>query len=251
MCTLPRKMDDANDDTCTTEHPRAYRPMLLSPPWVMFAIVMVCALFGIVTLIGWAQRRDESLGVHGKPPLEYGSVLIDGERSKHNYVYGGENVCLHDTQYVVTFFEDDLFVSGEKHDRTMIQTNLWLRGAFKTSSLRFVLGESEVLLDDHILLCEPGSVVRLGDLSTTPDGMRLIVRPMDTSTGPCSGMSSSDMGTGLAYACTRQPDYPVVSCLDSGCMIDVEHSPSSLDMAYVHTTTEYVFYAARNTWFAL
>lgn len=241
-------MDDATEDTCAAERPRARRP-LLDPAGAAVAFGTIMLIFGIVMLITWAQKHDDSLGVHGNPPLAHGTVLIDGERSDRNYVEGGKNVHLHNTQAVVTFFQDDLSVSGERYDHTMIQTNLLLRGAFKTSSLRFVMGESEVLLDDHILLCEPGAVVRLGNLSTTPDGMRLIVRPMDT-TSPCPDMMD-DRGMALAVACTRLPDYPVVSCLDSGCWIDTEYSPASLDMQYVRTTTEYVFYAARNTWFAL
>ncbi len=205
------------------------------------AILGICFALLLVMLYVSAAPTNNIGGVYGDPPLEYGSVMIDGERAHHNYVYGGENVHLHNTQYVTAFYPKDLAIGGERYDHTTVQTNLLLRGAFKTTSIRYVVSETEVQLDDHILLCGRGQIVRLGNHETTPDGMRLVVRPLDLSCAP--------VPSNAIMPCER--DYPIVSCLDSACNISPKDTSDETDMLYVGESTEFVFYAARNTWYEL
>jgi hypothetical protein len=206
---------------------------------VVLTLVWLGGMFTLLAMVYAPIEEQPVDGVWGKPPLAFGTVLIDGERSIHNYVYGGDNVHLHNTRYVVTFFEDDLEADGERYDRTMVQTNLLLRGAFKTSAVRFVDGEHVVGLDDHILMCEPDATVHLGNASSTPDGMRLIVRALDAACTNAHPMLQCNA-----------PLSPKVSCAESGCALFMILARGD-QVTHRVDNAEFVFNAARNAWYAL
>jgi hypothetical protein len=122
--------------------------------------------------------------------------------------------------------------------------NLQIYGSVETTAIHFVDGEHTVQRGDHILFVGFKTIVHLGNSSNTPDGMRIILRPnMDTDGDKHNHLHSFD---------------PIVSCERSGCDIyladeSVSSPRNANDLIQIGCMgkMEFVFHAARNSWYEL
>jgi len=104
----------------------------------------------------------------------YGSMIMTGTGND-----------MFDVKFTTLMAGKNERITGPLYDYTTITTHVQVRGSLETSSIKFLdvdhdqvcNGDYRVRMGDHILFVDKAVTVHLGGRSTTPDGMRVIVRP--------------------------------------------------------------------------
>lgn len=97
----------------------------------------------------------------------------------------------------------------------------------------------------QVLLCEPGTVVHLGNASTIENGARVLMRALDPDPSKCAEY-------GFSGVCVKHDRGAVViaSCVQSGCEIFRGHRGCGVESTVVFTA-EFMFVAEWNAWYEL
>jgi hypothetical protein len=100
-------------------------------------------------------------------------------------------------------------------------------------------------LSPQILLCEPGARIHFGNASTTENGARVLVRPLDSEL-----VCSEFYNMGVHSRCKAR-DHVIVSCEQSGCELFVDNRRCGLMATALSSPSEYLFVAEWNAWYEL
>ncbi len=115
------------------------------------------------------------------------------------------------------------------------------RGDVVTPGVRVVAGEHVLVDGDQLLFCEPGAIVHLGNATTIPDGMRVIIRPLD-------GEARHTYGWNPKYEVVNPPR---ARCKQAGCQIFAKNWVTPALGVEVRAPAEMIFIAQWNAWYEL
>lgn len=145
----------------------------------------------------------ENLIIRADASVVVGGSFNNISFSVASFITGGDNNTIELASSASILAGNDIFISGPLEEETATVRHLSTLGHFRTSSIRSILApNTTVAMGDYLFTTENTiATLYLGDSTTIPDGMNIIIRDLgDSSLFPVTIRCSA-----LCVICPRSP----------------------------------------------